>query len=121
LLGIPRSTVSDAIQRFRETGRPGQGRRRATNAVEDRFLRLQSLREQTFPATALTRRLADVRSAVISSDTVLRRLKEHNLTSHPPATGPKFKLNAKHRRQRLEFANARRLEYGRMALGSLYG
>jgi transposase len=45
LLGIPRSTVSDAIQRFRETGflrkKTGQGRRRATNAVEDRFLRLQ--------------------------------------------------------------------------------
>jgi hypothetical protein len=39
---------------------------------------------------------------VISSNTVLRRLKEHNLTSHPPATGPK--LNADHRKQRLEFA-----------------
>jgi DNA-binding transcriptional MocR family regulator len=99
LLGIPRSTVSDAIQRFRETGsyarRPGQGRRRATNAVEDRFLRLQSLRELTLPATALSRRLADLH-------TVLRRLREHNLTSHPPATGPR--LNAEHPRQRLEFA-----------------
>jgi transposase len=41
LLGIPRSTVSDAIQRFRETGsyarKPGQGRRRVTNAVEDQM------------------------------------------------------------------------------------
>ncbi|CAH1372608.1 unnamed protein product, partial [Tenebrio molitor] len=56
--------VSDAIQRFRETGsyakRSGQGRRRVTNAVEDRFLRLQSLRERTLPATALSRRLANV-------------------------------------------------------------
>jgi transposase len=106
LLGIPRSTVSDAIQRFRETGsyarRPGQGRRRATNAAEDRFLRLQSLREGTLPATALSRRLADVHGTVISSDTVLRRLRKHNLTSHPSATGPR--LNAEHRRQRLEFA-----------------
>jgi hypothetical protein len=38
---------------------------------------------------------------VISSDTVLRRLRKHNLTSHPSATGPR--LNAKHRRQRLKF------------------
>jgi transposase len=123
LLGIPRSTVSDAIQRFRETAsyarRPGQGRRRATNAVEDQFLRLQSRQERTLSATALTRRQADIRGTVISSDTVLRRLKEHNLTSHPPATGPK--LNADHRKQRLEFANTCRLGYGRMALGFLYG
>jgi hypothetical protein len=69
--------------------------------VEDRFLRLQSLRERTLPATALSRRLANVHGTVISSDTVLRRLREHNLTSHPPATGPR--LNAEHRRPRLEF------------------
>jgi transposase len=106
LLGIPQTTVSDAIQRFRENGsyarRPGQERRRATNVVEDRFLRLQSLRERTLPATALSRRLANVHGTGISSDTVLRRLREHNLTSHPPATAPR--LNARHRRQRLEFA-----------------
>lgn len=106
MLGHPRSTVSDAIQRFRQTGsysrRPGQGRRRATNAVEDRFLRLQALRERTASAPALARRLADVRGTFVSPDTVRRRLREQNLTSRVPATGPL--LDAVHRRQRLEFA-----------------
>lgn len=107
-LGHPRSTISDAIQRFRQTGsysrRPGQGRPRVTNAVEDRFLRLQALRERTVSAPVLAVRLADVHGTLVSSDTVLRRLRQHNLTSHVPATGPL--LDAGHRRQRLEFARA---------------
>lgn len=105
-LAVPRSTVSDAIERFRETGSylriPGQGRRKATNAVEDRFLRLQVLRERTIPATALARRLEDVHGTVVSPDTVRRRLREQNLSSFVPATGPL--LDAGHRRQRLEFS-----------------
>ena len=105
-LAVPRSTVSDAIERFRETGlysrRPGQGRRRATNDNDDRFLRLQVLRERTVPATALARRLEDVRGTVVSPDTVRRRLREQNMLSRVPATGPL--LNAGHRRQRLQFS-----------------
>lgn len=105
-LAVPRSTVSDAIERFRETGsysrRPGQGRPRSTNAIEDRFLRLQVLRERTVPATALARRIEDVHGTIVSSDTVRRRLREQNLSCCVPATGPL--LNACHRRQRLEFS-----------------
>ena len=107
-VGHPRSTLADAIQRFRETGsysrRPRQGRRRATTAVEDRFFRLQVLRERTATAPVLARRLADVYGTLVSPDTVRRRLREQNLTSRVPATGSL--LDAGHRRQRLEFARA---------------
>lgn len=44
--------------RFRETGwhsrRPGQRRRKVTNAVDDWFLRFQVLRERAEPAIALS-------------------------------------------------------------------
>lgn len=105
-LGIPRSTVSDALQKFRETGvytrRPGQGRRRATNHIQDRFLRMQALRDRTVTASALVQRLNDVHNNRVSVYTVRRRLNEGGLRSRRPATGPL--LTVEHRRQRLEFA-----------------
>ncbi|KAF5296947.1 hypothetical protein FQR65_LT10099 [Abscondita terminalis] len=78
MLIIPRSTLCDAIQGFMGTGscarRPGQGRRLATNELED---------------------------FCYSFDQSVRRgLKEHKLAYHPRLT----KLTAEHRRQRLEFA-----------------
>lgn len=42
VLGVPRTTVRDAIRRFRETGlytrKPGQGRHRCTSTRDDRFV-----------------------------------------------------------------------------------
>lgn len=54
---VGQSTISRAIRRFQDTGnnqrRPGQGRGRITDAHQDRFLRLQALRERFVTATLL--------------------------------------------------------------------
>ena len=62
---------------------------------------MQVLLERTLTATALNRRIADVYCRVISSDSVLRRLRKHNLTSHPPTIAPL--LTAAYRKERLAF------------------
>ncbi|KAF2887211.1 hypothetical protein ILUMI_18962 [Ignelater luminosus] len=54
LLGVNQSTISRLSKRLQETGdvrrRPGQGRKRATSAIDDRFLTLNSLRDRTLTA-----------------------------------------------------------------------
>lgn len=62
-LGIPRSTVWDAIRRFRETGsytpKPGEGRQRCTSTRDIRFVDSNLLRNRYCIATeARTRLLA---------------------------------------------------------------
>lgn len=56
-LGFPRCTVTDTLQRFLQTGtytrRPEQGKRRAINRIQDRFLRMQELRDRKVIASAL--------------------------------------------------------------------
>jgi transposase len=105
-LNIARSTVQDTLSRFRKTHkfsrRPGSGRRRSTNARDDRFLHLSVLRDRGLPANILAGRLAAARGVTISEQTVRRRLREGGLSSRSPATGPR--LTAAHRRARLEFA-----------------
>uniref|UniRef100_T1I5V6 Paired domain-containing protein n=1 Tax=Rhodnius prolixus TaxID=13249 RepID=T1I5V6_RHOPR len=50
-LGLPETTVRRAIHRYRETGlctrRQGSGRPRATEALDDRFIRIHTLRNRT--------------------------------------------------------------------------
>jgi transposase len=105
-LNIARSTVQDTLSRFRETNeftrRPGSGRRRSTNARNDRFLHLSVLRDRGLPANILAGRLAAARGVTISEQTVRRRLRVGGLSSRSPATGPR--LTAAHLRARLEFA-----------------
>ncbi|KAF2894034.1 hypothetical protein ILUMI_12139 [Ignelater luminosus] len=78
-LGIPRTTIRDAWNRYLETDRflrqIGSRRKRATTAADDRFVVLNTLR---------------------------RRLVERGSTSRRPAAGPR--LLPRHRRIRLEFA-----------------
>jgi transposase len=105
-LNIARSTVQDTLSRFRETNeftrRPGSGRRRSTNARDDRFLHFSVQRDRGLPANVLAGRLAAARGVTISEQTMRRRLIEGGLSSRSPATGPR--LTAAHRRARLEFA-----------------
>jgi transposase len=105
-LNIAQSTVQDTLSRFLETNeftrRPRSGRRRSTNARDDRFLHLSVPRDRGLPANILAGRLAAARGVTISEQTVRRRLREGGLSSKSPAAGPR--LTAAHRRARLEFA-----------------
>lgn len=100
------STVSNILKRYQETGnfvrRPGQGRKRCTTAIDDRFLILNSTRNRTLTSTHLKNELLNVRQINVSSKTVRRRLKEAGLKPRRPAKVPRLLQN--HKTRRLEFA-----------------
>ncbi|KAF2889936.1 hypothetical protein ILUMI_16237 [Ignelater luminosus] len=81
--GISHTSVSRMMERYKETGnhsrRPGQGRRRVTKPVQDRFLRLRILRQRYVTTRSLQSKLEDVHNVRISCRTVRQRLKEGNL------------------------------------------
>lgn len=105
-LGKPRTTVQDAWNRYMETGnfnrRVGSGRKRKTSAIDDRFIVLNALRNRRTTAVHNQHLLQTVRRIVVSESTIRRRLKENDLSSRRPATGPQ--LLPRHRRARLQFA-----------------
>lgn len=105
-LGVPRTTIRDAIRRFRETGsytrRPGQGRHRCTSARDDRFIVSNILRNRFRTASETRTQLSDVRNVTVSVRTIRRRLAEHNLKAFRPARVPE--LLPRHKRARLQFA-----------------
>ncbi|XP_071051120.1 uncharacterized protein [Onthophagus taurus] len=104
--GVAHTTVGRVLQRFVETNdyarRPGQGRPRATNAVEERYLMLRALRELSAPSLLHQIQLSEVPGTAVSQDTIRRRLCIQNLQPRAAATGPR--LSADHRRNRLAFA-----------------
>jgi transposase len=103
--GVMQSTIARVINRYLETGinkrRTGKGRKRMTTANQGRFLRLQTLRQRFVTSTSLQEAFSLRYNALISQDTIRRRLAEHQLLPYVPATGPL--LTAEHR---LEFAHA---------------
>ena len=105
-LGVNQATISRVLRRFQETNihtrRPGQGRRRATSAVQDRFLMMQTLRERFITAPRLQNMLEETHNIHVSAVTIRHRLREFNLAPRRPATGPM--MTADHRRARLAFA-----------------
>ncbi|KAF2884458.1 hypothetical protein ILUMI_21724 [Ignelater luminosus] len=93
LLGVNQSTLSRLARRLRETGdvrrRPGQGRKRADLARDDRFLTLNSLRDRTLTAIKFQGMLDDTtRGAQVSKRTVRRRLGKVDLRARCPARCP---------------------------------
>ena len=92
VLGRARSTIHDAISRFRETGeyvrRPGSGRARVTNQRDDHFITLTALRDRAVTSNVISRRLENVRRTRVSGRTVRRRLHEQGLMSRRPAACP---------------------------------
>lgn len=105
-LCVPRTTVRDAIRRFRETGlytrRPGQGRQRCTSTRDDRFVVSNVLRNRFCTATEARTRLFDVRNVSVSERTIRRRLAKTNLRAYRPARAPE--LLPQHRVARVAFA-----------------
>jgi transposase len=95
--------VYRVLQRYEETGtytrRTGQGRKRKRRDEKITFC-LYKLEESLRNDLQLTT------GAVISSRTVLRRLRESNLTPRRPGTGPR--LNPGYRMARLNFAREHR-------------
>jgi hypothetical protein len=81
--------------------RPGQGRKRATTAVQDRFLMIQTLREWFITAPRLQNMLTEAQCSC-QFRYHKKRLRGFNLTPKTPAKGPQ--LTADHRRARLTFA-----------------
>jgi transposase len=104
-LGVVQGTVWKLWKRYRETGtitrRAGTGRQRKTTAGDERFLRLQALRNRTHTARDLQEDLLRARGTRISDQTVRNRLREVELRPRRPAKVPK--LTRVHRQSRLEF------------------
>ncbi|PSN40529.1 hypothetical protein C0J52_12263 [Blattella germanica] len=109
-LNMSRSTVHDAIKRYRETEeytrRPGSGRPRATTRNEDRYMVMTVLRECKLPATSVAQQFYNKTGCPIFAKTVRRRFKESELVARRPAAGPRLLRN--HRVERLRFANDHR-------------
>ena len=76
-LGEAKSTVQDAITRYRQTGsysrREGSGRPRKTNRRDNRFISLTALRDRNITSTVLSRRLQNIRGVTASAETIRRR------------------------------------------------
>lgn len=106
VLNVAETTLRDALRRYRETGslsrRSGQGRPRATNRTDDRFVQLYSVRNRGSNAVEMSQRLRAVRGVQVSAETV-RRLAEYGLAPYRLVRGPL--LTAQHRRERLQFAH----------------
>jgi transposase len=106
LLNIAKSTVHDALVRYRQTGqynrRPGSGRKRFRNERDGRFLTLSVLRDRALTSNILASRLLEARGTQISARTVRRILHESDLSSQKPVACPK--LTADHRVNRMRFA-----------------
>ncbi|XP_072380777.1 uncharacterized protein [Diabrotica undecimpunctata] len=104
--GVHHTSVSRIMERYRETGSysrpPGQDRHRVTTSVQDRFLRLRTLRQRFVTTRSLQSQLEDVHNVRISCKTVCQRFNEGNLVNRIPARGPA--LTVAHRRACLEFA-----------------
>ncbi|KAJ4444397.1 hypothetical protein ANN_06189 [Periplaneta americana] len=100
------SSIHSAMQRYGELGtydrRQGSGYGRSASARDDRFLKVQVLRDHHTTAVQSRNRLENVRNVRVSERTVRRRFAEANLLSRRPAYGPQ--LEPQHRKARLRFA-----------------
>lgn len=107
ILGVSPSVVNRLWNRYVDTGshqrRPGQGRPRATTAVQDRYLRTLSLRNRLSTARSLRNDFQMATGVRLCNQTVRNRLHSDSLRARRPATGPI--LTPDHRRRRLDFAN----------------
>lgn len=107
VIGEPRSTIHDGLQRLRTTGsldrREGSGRQRCTSPRDDRFITLTVLRNRHVTAPEIRSELQTVRNVRVSSRTVIRRLQKNNLVSRRLASGPL--LLERHRVERRLFVN----------------
>lgn len=105
-LRVSQPVVCRLWNRYRELNtfkrRPGSGRQKKTTPAEDRFLRLQAIRNRKSTARDLRGELINAHGTVVSTQTVRNRLREGQIRSRRPLKVPK--LEPQHRRRRLQFA-----------------
>jgi transposase len=98
-LGVVQETVWKLWKRYRKTGtvtrRAGTGPKSKTTAGDERFLRLQALRNRTRTARNLQKHLVRTRGTRISDQTVCNMLREAELRARRSAKLPK--LTRQHR------------------------
>jgi len=107
-LNVSQSTISRLWSRFQRTGAtsdaPRSGRPRVTTLAQDRFIRLQHLRNRFQPASSTVQALGGVNR--ISGQTVRNRLHAHGLRAYRPYQGNV--LTRRHRQARLQWATHHR-------------
>ena len=105
-LGVSQPVIWRLWQRYRELHteqrRHGSGRKRKTTPAEDRFVRLQALRNRRSKARDLRIELINAYGTVVSTQTARNRLREDQLKSRIPLRVPQ--LQPHHRIRRLQFA-----------------
>ncbi|CAF4805054.1 unnamed protein product [Pieris macdunnoughi] len=106
-LGVAPSVIYRLWKRYRETGeysrRRGQGRKRKTTRLQDRYIVNCALRNRTTTARDLQNTLRTATGVEISDQTVRNRLLEANLRSHRPVRAVRV-LTIQHRQARRQFA-----------------
>ncbi len=84
-------TIRNLIQRYQQTGsandRPRPGAERVTTPAQDRYIVLSHLRDRLRTASRTAREIPGRHNPRISSDTVLHRLRAHNLRARRPVRG----------------------------------
>lgn len=105
-LNVHHSTVSRLRTRLRETGstanRPHARRPRVTTPAQDRYIRLEHLRNRVRPATRTADETVGLHNRRISAQTVRNRLREANLRARRPHQG--LDLTRARRQTRLNWA-----------------
>lgn len=107
--GCSKVTIHNLISRHQETGslddRPRSGRPRVTTPQQDRYIRLQHLRDRFLPASRTAAATVGTHGRPISSRTARRRLAASRILCRRPVRGPI--LTARIRQQRLVWAQQR--------------
>ena len=110
---VSRRTVTNLLRRYRDTGdvkdRPRSGRPKATDAREDRRIRLLALRQRTRSGPSIRNQIRTERRAGhqgLCVQTVRNRLRQYGLRSRKPAKKPR--MNDGHRQARFQWARAHR-------------
>ncbi|CAF4872624.1 unnamed protein product [Pieris macdunnoughi] len=105
-LEVAPSVIYRLWKRYRETGeysqRRGQGRKRKTTRLQDRYIVNCALRNRTTTARDLQNTLRTATGVEISEQTVRNRLLEANLRSRRPVRA--VRLTIQHKQARRQFA-----------------
>ncbi len=109
-MGCSQPTIRRLVERHEETGsvddRQRPGRERVTSPDQDRYIRLQHLRDRFRTASRTARETPGRHNPRVSSPTVRRRLREYNLHARRPFRGTV--LTPRHRQTRLQWCQQRR-------------
>ncbi|GFS76076.1 transposable element Tcb1 transposase [Trichonephila clavipes] len=115
-IGVSQSVISRIWNRFLETGsadrRPGQGRKRATKPIEDRYFVLKARRHRNMNATLLQQHLRSATGTMVSTQTVRNPLHGAGLYARRPMRACGSRNNPAFVHESVIFGGGRVLVYG---------